>query len=72
MAKKKNKKKVKSSQKVRFNDKIDIYDLNFKESIIQKKIKFKPSKDIIKSNENQIIENNDDFIVLKKYQQYQF
>ena len=61
-----NKKKVKSSQKVRFNDKIDIYDLNFKESIIQKKIKFKPSKDIIKSNENQIIENNDDFIVLNK------
>ena len=61
-----NKKKVKSSQKVRFNDKIDIYDLNFKESIIQKKIKFKPSKDIIKSNENQIIENNNDFIVLNK------
>jgi len=61
-----NKKKVKSSQKVRFNDKIDIYNLNFKDSIIQKKIKFKPSKDIIKSNENQIIENNDDFIVLNK------
>jgi len=61
-----NKKKIKSSQKVKFNDKIDIYDLNFKESIIQKKIKFKPSKDIIKSNENQIIENNDDFIVLNK------
>ena len=32
-----NKKKVKSSFKVKTNDKIDIFDLNFKENIIKKK-----------------------------------
>ena len=32
-----NKKKVKSSFKVKTNDKIDIFDLNFKENLIQKK-----------------------------------
>jgi len=61
-----NKKKIKSSYKVQTNDKIDLYDINFKENIIQKKIKFEPSKKIIKSNEEQIIYNNDDFIVLNK------
>ena len=35
-----NKKKVKSSFKVKTNDKIDIFDLNFKENIIQKKKKW--------------------------------
>ena len=53
-----NKKKVKSSHKVKFNDKIDIFNIDFKETIIQKKIKFDPSKEIIKSNEDQIIDNN--------------
>jgi 23S rRNA pseudouridine955/2504/2580 synthase len=61
-----NKKKIKSSHKIKTNDKIDFFNINFKEKIIQKKIKFQPSKEIIKSNENQIIENNDDFIVLNK------
>ncbi len=61
-----NKKKIKSSHKVQTNDKIDLFNFNFKENIIQNKIKFKPSKEIIKSNENQIIDNNDDFIVLNK------
>ena len=61
-----NKKKVKSSFKIKINDKIDIFNLNFKEKINQKKIKFDPSKEIIKSNENLIIENNNDFIVLNK------
>ena len=61
-----NKKKVKSSYKIKTNDKIDLFNLNFKETIVQKKIKFKPSKEIIKSNENQIIDNNEDFIVLNK------
>ena len=32
----------------------------------KKKIKFQPSKEIIKSNEELIIDNNDDFIVLNK------
>tara|TARA_B100001093_G_scaffold283027_1_gene270406 strand:+ start:37 stop:915 length:879 start_codon:yes stop_codon:yes gene_type:complete len=61
-----NKKKIKSSHKVKINDQIDIFNLYFKESVIQKKIKFEPSKEIIKSNENKIIDNNDNFIVLNK------
>ncbi len=61
-----NKRKVKSSFKVNKNDKIDIFNLNFKENIIQKKKKFNPSSEIIKSNENLVIDNNENFIVLNK------
>ena len=61
-----NKKKVKSSFKVKTNDKIDIFNLNFKENISQKKKKFNPSNEIIKSNENLIIDDNKNFIVLNK------
>ena len=61
-----NKKKVKSSFKVSINDKVELFNFDFKESIITKKIRFKPSEEIIKANENLIIENNDDFIVLNK------
>ena len=61
-----NKKKIKSSQKVKTNDKIDIFDFDFKNEIVQKNIKFKPSKEVIKANEELIIDNNDDFIVLNK------
>ena len=61
-----NKKRVKSSFKVKLNDKIDIFNLDFKENIIQKKKKFYPSNEIIKSNEDLIIDNNDNFIVLNK------
>ena len=61
-----NKRKVKSSLKIKINDKIDIFDFSFKENIDQKKILFTPSNEIIKSNEDLIIDNNDDFIVLNK------
>ena len=61
-----NKKKIKSSTKVKTNDIIDFFNLEFKETIFQKKIKFEPSKEIIKSNEDQIIDNNENFIVLNK------
>ena len=61
-----NKKKIKSSTKVKTNDVVNIFNLDFKETIIQKKIKFEPSKKIIKSNEDQIIDNNESFIVLNK------
>ena len=61
-----NKKKSKSSNKVQTNDKIDIFNLNFKENIQQKKRSFIPSNEIIKSNEDLIIDNNEDFIVLNK------
>ena len=61
-----NKKKIKSSQKISTKDNIDLFNIEFKESIVQKKIKFKPSKEVIKSNEDQIIDNNESFIVLNK------
>ena len=61
-----NKKKIKSSQKIKTKDNIDLFNIKFKETIVQKKNKFKPSKEIIKSNENQIIDNNENFIVLNK------
>ena len=61
-----NKKKVKSSTKVALNDKIELFNLDFKEKSNDKKINFKPSKIIIKSNEKSIIENNEDFIVINK------
>ena len=61
-----NKKKIKSSYKIKTNDKVDLFNINFKEKIYQKKIKFEPSKEIIKSNEDLIIDNNENFIVLNK------
>ena len=61
-----NKKKIKSSTKVKTNDIVYFFNLDFKETIVQKKIKFEPSKEIIKSNEDQIIDNNENFIVLNK------
>jgi 23S rRNA pseudouridine955/2504/2580 synthase len=61
-----NNKKVKSSTKVKTDDVINSFIVDFKETIVQKKIKFEPSKDIIKSNEDQIIDNNENFIVLNK------
>jgi 23S rRNA pseudouridine955/2504/2580 synthase len=61
-----NKKKIKSSTKVKTNDVVNFFNFDFKESIVQKKIKFKPSEQIIKSNEDQIIDNNENFVVLNK------
>jgi len=61
-----NKKKIKSSHTVKTNDQIDLFNFKFKNTIAQKKIKFQPSKEIIKANEDLIIDNNDDFIVLNK------
>tara|TARA_B100000963_G_scaffold101369_1_gene87698 strand:+ start:6461 stop:7369 length:909 start_codon:yes stop_codon:yes gene_type:complete len=61
-----NKKKVKSSTKVTLNDKIELFNLDFKEKVTNKKVNFKPSNTIIKSNEKSIIENNENFIVINK------
>ena len=61
-----NKKKVKSSFKVQTNDRVELFNFKFREDLIQKQIKFKPTNDIIKENENLIIENNKDFVVLNK------
>ena len=60
-----NKKKIKSSYKVKYNDIVDTFDLNFKDTIKLNK-KFQPSKSIIKSNEKFIIDDNEDFIVVNK------
>ena len=61
-----NKKKVKSSFKVSENDKIELFNFKFKEIIKHEKIRFNPSEEIIKANEDLIIDNNDYFIVLNK------
>ena len=61
-----NKKKVKSSHKIKLNDIIDIHNLKFDERILQKKVSFNPSNRIIKANEDLIIDNNENFIVLNK------
>ena len=61
-----NKKKVKSSFKVETKDKVELFNFTFKEKILQKKIIFSPSNEIIKANEELIIDNNDNFIVLNK------
>ena len=61
-----NKKKIKSSYKVKTNEKIELFDFNFKIIQSQEKIKFQPSKAIIKSNEDLIIDNNNNFVVVNK------
>ena len=61
-----NRKKTKCSTKLNVKDVIDIYDINFKEKIIQKNIKFKPTNEIIKENEDLIIDDNENFIVVNK------
>ena len=53
-----NKRKIKSSFKVKTNDKIDLFNFDFKEETEQKKIKFNPSNEVIKANEDLIIDNN--------------
>ncbi|MDC0326927.1 RNA pseudouridine synthase [Candidatus Pelagibacter sp.] len=61
-----NKKRIKSSTKVKTNDIVSFFNLDFKKTIVSKKIKFEPSQEIIKSNEDLIIDNNQNFIVLNK------
>ena len=61
-----NQKKVKSSQKVKTGDKLNIYNFNFDEKIEQLKKKYNPSNEIIKETEDLIIENYDNFVVLNK------
>ena len=61
-----NKKKIKSSKKVQINDKIELFNFEFKNILKQDKKKFTPTNEIIKENEDSIIENNDNFVVLNK------
>ena len=61
-----NKKKIKSSTKLRKKDTINTYDLTFEINKTNKKIKFIPTSNVIKENENLIIDNNENFIVVNK------
>ena len=61
-----NKKRVKSSNKVKNNYVIEIHNFEYKKDELVKKKFFVPSNTIIKENENFIIENNDDFVVINK------
>tara|TARA_Y100000590_G_scaffold450577_1_gene590483 strand:- start:1159 stop:2073 length:915 start_codon:yes stop_codon:yes gene_type:complete len=61
-----NKKKVKSSQKLKFNDEVKIFKFNYSNIIKQKSQKFNPTKEIVKQNENQLIDDNENFIVINK------
>jgi 23S rRNA pseudouridine955/2504/2580 synthase len=61
-----NKKKVKSSVKLKLNDEINFINFKFEKKYISKKVKYQPTNQIIKENENLIIDNNNDFIVLNK------
>ena len=61
-----NKKKIKSSTKLKKKDTINTYDLTFEINKIDKKIKFIPTANVIKENESLIIDNNENFIVVNK------
>ena len=61
-----NKKKAKSSTKLKLNDEITFFDLNYKLDLSKKKRKFIPSDEIIKESEEQIIDNNENFVVINK------
>jgi len=61
-----NKKKIKSSTKLKKKDTINTYDLSFEINKINNKFKFIPTSDVIKENENLIIDNNENFIVVNK------
>ena len=61
-----NRKKVKSSFKVRHKDLIEIFNLDVKNTIKKDNVKFLPSSDVIKSNEKLIIDNNKNFIAVNK------
>ena len=61
-----NKKKVKSSVKLKLNDEINFFNFKFEDKYISKKFKYQPTNQIVKENENLIIDDNDDFVVLNK------
>ena len=61
-----NKKKIKSSKKIYTKDNVDLFNIEFEKKIVKKITNFNPSKEVVKSNEDQIIDNNENFIVLNK------
>ena len=65
-----NKRKAKSSIKLKEKDKINLFNLDFQQRKIEKQIKFSPSKITIKENEDLIIDNNDDFPLIQGINYY--
>ena len=62
-----NKKKTKSSYRLRFDDVIEIYDISkFKPADKKEKIKYLPKKKEIGAYDDYVIENNENFIVINK------
>jgi len=61
-----NNKREKSSYKLQTKDRIDIYNLNFKDRNQKKTFIYKPSKTEINSTSNIFIENNSNFVVIDK------
>jgi len=61
-----NNKKVKSSKKLQLNDEIKIFKFNYKLNIKKKINNFIPTKQSVKQSENQIIDDNENFIVVNK------
>ena len=62
-----NKKKTKSSYRVQQGDIIEIYDISkFKVTDRPKILKYKPSNKELNNYDENIIENNDNFIVINK------
>ena len=62
-----NRKKVKSSYRVKYGDIVEVYDISkFKENYRPKISKYKPSKKEVNIYDDFIIENNENFIIINK------
>ena len=61
-----NLKKAKSSTKLKLNDEIIFFNLNYKFNLSKNNKKFNPNKEAIKESEDQIIDDNENFVVLNK------
>lgn len=60
-----NKRKIKSSYKVRVNDKVNLFNITIKKENHKNK-NYNPSKKILSEVENEIIFDNEDYIVINK------
>ena len=62
-----NRKRVKSSYRVKYGDIVEVYDISkFKENYRPKILKYKPSKKEVNIYDDFIIENNKNFIIINK------
>tara|TARA_Y100000816_G_scaffold285711_1_gene265739 strand:+ start:686 stop:1585 length:900 start_codon:yes stop_codon:yes gene_type:complete len=62
-----NRKKIKSSHRLKKGDVVDVYEIHkFKPQIKNKKLKYKPKKNELNNYNDYVIENNENFIVINK------